>query len=57
MGIHVTRTILETLSAGLLQKTIIMKVKGDVIESVARTCQDLFGLSSHGFLADVRSIS
>ena len=45
MGIHITRTILETLSAGLLQQSIIMKVKGDVIESVARTCQDLYGMS------------
>jgi hypothetical protein len=57
MGIHITRTILETLSAGLLQQRIIMKARGDVVESVARTCQDLYGLSRFSFRANERSIS
>jgi len=43
MGIHVTRAILETLTAGLLQRNIIMKVNGNVIESVSRICQNLYG--------------
>jgi len=43
VGIHVTRTILETLSAGLLQRNLIMKAHGNLVESVGRTCQDIFG--------------
>jgi hypothetical protein len=31
------------LKAGLVQKTIIMKLNGDVTASVMRTCQDLYG--------------
>jgi hypothetical protein len=35
------------MSAGLLQKDIIMKVQGDITVSVARICQDIYGLSLH----------
>ena len=44
LGIHITRAILETLEAGLLQQTIIMKVRGELIQSVARTCQEIYGI-------------
>lgn len=54
MGIHITRTILETLSAGLLQKTIIMKIRGNIVESVARTCQDLYGMPDLSGITDHR---
>lgn len=42
VGIHITRSILQDLSAGLLQRKIILKCKGDVVTSVARICQDLY---------------
>jgi hypothetical protein len=35
------------MSTGLLQKDIIMKVQGNITESVARICQDIYGLSLH----------
>ena len=35
------------MSNGLLQKDIIMKVQGNITESVARICQDIYGLSLH----------
>ena len=57
MGIHITKTILETMSAGLLQQRIIIKARGEAVESVARTCQDLYGLSRFSFRVNGRSIS
>jgi hypothetical protein len=42
VGIHITRTILQDLSTGLLQRKIIMKCNGDVVTSVGRICQDLY---------------
>jgi hypothetical protein len=55
LGIHITRAILETLAAGLLQQTIIMKKRGEGIQSVALICQDIYG-STMLFDADNRSI-
>src|ERR1700737_5438938 len=45
VGIHITRTILDNLSFGLLQRDIIMKVQDHVFESVMRICQDIYGTS------------
>jgi hypothetical protein len=42
VGIHITRSILQDLSAGLIQRQIIMKVNGDIVLSVARVCQDMY---------------
>ena len=55
VGIHVTRTILETLTAGLLQEDIIMKAHGNLVQSVDRTCQDIYGMLDR-VLSDSRSI-
>ena len=55
LGIHITRAIIETLTAGLLQQAIIMKARGEVIQSVAQVCQDIYGLSVI-FDVDDRSI-
>jgi hypothetical protein len=43
VGIHVTRSVLETLSSGLLQRNLIMKAQGNLVESVGRVCQNLYG--------------
>jgi len=43
LGIHMTNAILNTLSSGFLQETIIMKIQGNAFNSVSRFCQDLYG--------------
>jgi hypothetical protein len=32
------------MAAGLLQKKIMMKLQGNITESVARICQDMYGI-------------
>jgi len=65
VGIHITRTILDNLCSNQIQQEIILKVHGNVIESVARICQDLYdclfeefhaywiGLVKRGIVKDV----
>jgi hypothetical protein len=50
MGIHLTDAILKTLSSGLLQETVILKLQGDAYTSISRICQDSYGAAIARFI-------